>query len=278
MSYILNEGKNEDGSVIRWITFPILSRFPEISHLFSTREGGVSSGIFSTMNLGFERGDDPDCVRENYRRLLRTAGASPDRIVTTAQTHTTTIRVVTEDDAGKGLMRPRLGSDIDGLVTNTPGLILAAFAADCVPLYFYDPVKRAIGLAHSGRIGTLGRIGAETVRVLRETYGSDPGDLVCVIGPSVCGRCYEVGEDAAGPFRETFPDDGGTVLRDLGGGKSLLDLWEANRIVLREAGVREDRIETAGLCTMEQPELVFSHRASGGKRGNNAALLMIRKA
>jgi len=167
--------------------------------------------------------------------------------------------------------------DIDGLVTNVPGLVLVTSYADCVPLYFVDPVNKAIGLSHSGWKGTVGRIGEVTIQKMQELYGSDPGDILACIGPSICRDCYEVSQDVAEKFQEIFPQAlWERIMDDKGKGKYQLDLWESNRLILLEAGIREEHLAVTDLCTCCNPELLFSHRATQGKRGNLAAFLGLR--
>ena len=259
------------------LTFPALTQTGCVRHGFTTRAGGASSGIFATMNLSSHRGDDPAAVRENFRRIAQALETDASRFVFTDQTHTTNVRVVTEEDAGKGLVKPQDYTDTDGLVTNVPGLMLTAFFADCVPLYFVDPVRRAIGLSHSGWKGTVNRMGAVTVRLMQETYGTDPADLVCAIGPSICMDCYEVSSDVADAFAEEFSDHTDEILLSKGHSKYQLDLWQSNRIVLEEAGVLPEHISVTDICTCCNPDLLFSHRASKGKRGNLGAFLALRE-
>ena len=162
---IRNSGGNPDGiqqrkqGELEYLVFPKLEKTGVVEHLFTTRTGGVSSGIYSTMNLSFSRGDDPECVRENYRRIGEVLGTDPEHMVASKQTHTTNIRLVTEADLGNGITEPSAYDDVDGLATNIPGMALVTFYADCVPLYFVDPVKKAIGLAHSGWRGTVAGMG-----------------------------------------------------------------------------------------------------------------------
>ncbi|MCM1100571.1 MAG: peptidoglycan editing factor PgeF [Clostridium sp.] len=260
-----------------YLTFPALTATGMVGHLFTTRTGGVSTGDCATMNLSFTRGEDRETVLENYRRICEAMGVEPEDVVASMQTHTTNIRHVTEADKGKGVVRPQDYSDIDGLITDEPGVVLACYFADCVPLYFVDPVRRAIGLAHSGRMGTAQGMGARMVESMRQTFGSSPADLVAAIGPSICRDCYEVGEDVAEEFRQKFEDE--RVLRPgRAAGKYQLDLWLANRLILLEAGIPEDRIYVTDICTCHNPEYLFSHRASHGRRGNLAAFLFIRKS
>ena len=261
---------------VTYLTYPALEELSGFVHAFSTRLGGVSEGIYSSMNLSFTRGDDENSVMENYRRLAEAVGFSVENIVTSDQTHTANVRVITEADRGNGITKPRPYTDVDGMITNVPGLVLATFYADCVPLYFIDPVRKAIGLSHSGWRGTAAHIGAVTVRRMQEEYGSLPEDLYGAIGPSICQECYEVSEDVILEFQKTFPEQS---WRDLfyrkENGKYQLNLWEANRQIMLEAGLIEEHISLPGLCTCCNPEFLFSHRASRGKRGNLGAFLGI---
>ena len=261
-----------------WLSYPAFEKFPDIVQAFSTRLGGVSQGIYSSMNLSFTRGDDDAAVHENYRRFAAAVGFEAEDIVTSDQTHTANVRVITEEDRGNGITKPRQYTDVDGMITNVPGLVLATFYADCVPLYFVDPVHHAIGLSHSGWRGTVAKIGAVTVERMREEYGSDPGDIYSAIGPSICQDCYEVSEDVIQEFRTAFGrKDWDVLFYRKENGKYQLNLWEANRIIMQEAGIREEHISMPGICTCCNPEFLFSHRASYGKRGNLGAFLGIRK-
>ena len=261
-----------------WLSYPAFEKFPDIVQAFSTRLGGVSQGIYSSMNLSFTRGDDDTAVHENYRRFAAAVGFEAEDIVTSDQTHTANVRVITEEDRGNGITKPRQYTDVDGMITNVPGLVLATFYADCVPLYFVDPVHHAIGLSHSGWRGTVAKIGAVTVERMREEYGTDPGDIYSAIGPSICQDCYEVSEDVIQEFRNAFGrKDWDVLFYRKENGKYQLNLWEANRIIMQEAGIREEHISMPGICTCCNPEFLFSHRASHGKRGNLGAFLGIRK-
>lgn len=262
---------------MEFLTFPLFDKEDGIRHLFTTRIGGVSKGIFATMNVSFTRGDSPEAVLENYRRIGNFFGKTPDDFVASIQTHTTNIRRVTKQDMGKGVVRKRDYSDIDGLITNEKGIILSTFYADCVPLFFYDPVKQAIGSSHSGWRGTAGKMGRKTVEAMMREFGSDPKDILAGIGPSICMSCYEVSEDVARVFYEMFPDPfiKNRIVKDNQNGKYQLDLWEANRQILLEAGVQEEHIQVTDLCTCCNPEYLFSHRKSNGQRGNLGAYIML---
>lgn len=266
----INENKD-----VTYLTYPAFEKFPEFYHGFSTRLGGVSKRIYSSMNLSFTRGDEEEAVLENYRRIADAIGFSMEGIVCSDQTHTVHIRQVTEADKGKGVLQKKDYTDIDGLITNVPGITLTTFYADCVPLFFLDPVNKAAGLAHSGWRGTVGRMGEKMVKAMKDAFGSEPENLYAGIGPSICQDCYEVSADVADRFREEFQgyeEDAGLLYKTKPG-KYQLNLWKANEIVLKEAGILREHISFPGICTCCNPEFLFSHRASQGKRGNLCAFL-----
>lgn len=260
---------------IIYLTFPALEETGVVEHLFSTRLGGVSEGIFGTMNLSYTRGDQKEAVDENYRRIASVLNCAPEDIVCSDQTHTTNIRKVTQADCGKGVTRDKDYTDVDGLITDEEGIVLATFYADCVPLYFVDPIKRVIGLAHSGWRGTVGRIGAKMIAMMTEEYGCRIEDILAAVGPSICRDCYEVSEDVAEEFRREF---GESVLEaGKAEGKYQLDLWKTNELVFLQAGLKPEQITVTDICTCCNSELLFSHRASHGQRGNLGAFLMLKK-
>ena len=268
---------NEAENGVVYLTWPAIEKIEGIRHAFSTRIGGVSKEHLSSMNLSFSRGDDPANVRENYRRFCEAAGFEVENIVTSDQAHTTKVRYVTKADCGSGVTRDRDFHDIDGMITDEPGVVLATFYADCVPLFLVDPVKKAIGLSHSGWRGTVAKIGEVTVRRMQEEFGSDPSEIYGAVGPSICQDCYEVSEDVIEQFRAAFPQDKWDALfYGKPDGKYQLDLWEANHQIMLGAGLKEEHISMPNLCTCCNPEFLFSHRASHGRRGNLGAFLGIR--
>lgn len=283
---------------ITYINFSQLNETGIVKHLFTTRRGGVSTGEFSSLNLSYTRGDNSDCVDENFRRVAQVLGCQTSDIVCSDQTHTVNIRKVTSQDKGKGVISPKDYTDIDGLITNEPGIVLATFYADCVPLYIVDVNNHAIGLSHSGWRGTVQKMGDVTLRAMKQAYGTKPSDVRVAIGPSICQSCYEVSEDVANEFMVAFPnaeqyekeyrkcfaqDEETELIENRSclcyqkeNGKYQLNLWFANYIVFREAGVSQEQIEITDLCTCCNPELLFSHRASHGRRGNLGAFLMLK--
>lgn len=256
--------------------YPMLEQTGIVEHCFTTRLGGVSEGIYSTLNFSFTRGDNPEAVLENYRRAAETFGKTVDDFVCTDQTHTTNVLQVGTAEKGYGVTKERPYTDVDGLITNEPGVILSTFYADCVPLYFVDPVHKAIGLSHSGWRGTVGRMGQKTLEAMAEAYGTKPEDVYAAIGPSICQDCYEISEDVAEHFYEEFEGHGDEILLNKGNGKYQLDLWKTNEIVMLEAGIRPEHLAVTNICTCCNSEVLFSHRASQGKRGNLAAFLMLK--
>lgn len=260
------------------LQYPLLNATKVVCHGISTREGGVSEGIYRSMNLSFSRGDQQENVMENYRRIAKTLGVSVENIVCSAQTHTTNVKIVTEKDAGKGVTREKDYTDVDGLITNVPGLCLATFYADCVPLLFVDPVKRVIAASHSGWRGTVGRIGKVTIEKMKDEFGCKPEQIYAAVGPSICQDCYEVSEDVIEPFRSGFDEvHWSRLFYKKDNGKYQLNLWAANEIILLEAGILPANMAVTNLCTCCNPEHLFSHRASQGKRGNLAAFIALKE-
>lgn len=262
--------KTADG--VLYLSYPLLEQIGLVKHGFSTRIGGVSKGIFDSMNLSFTRGDEEVAVRENFRRMAKAIGVKEDSFVKAVQTHTTNVHKVTLENKHEELQ------DVDGLITDVPGICLVTTYADCVPLFFIDSRHRAIGLSHSGWRGTVGKMGKETLRRMQEEYGTAPEDVVTAIGPSICQDCYEVSEDVIERFKEAFDskywDD---LFYQKENKKYQLNLWRANEIILLEAGVREENIAVTNVCTNCNPDILFSHRASKGQRGALAAFLALQE-
>lgn len=266
---------------VEYLVFPKLDAIPGIRHLFTTRLGGVSEGIYRSMNLSFTRGDEEEKVKENFRRIAGIMGADMGQFILSHQTHTDNIRIVEKEDAGSGLTKPLCYENVDGLVTKEKGLVLSTFYADCVPVYFVDPVKEVIGLCHSGWKGTVLEIGAKTVGKMQEAFGCNREDIYGAIAPSICQECYEVSEDVIEEIRKTFSAEkyGGNAADELfykkPNGKYQLNLWRACELTLLKAGLLPEHIEVTDICTCCNPDYLFSHRASMGRRGNLGAFLML---
>ncbi len=260
---------------VTYLSVPLFEGYKEIKHGFSTRLGGRSTGDFESMNFSSSRGDNIEDVKENFRRIARAIGFDYNSLVFSEQMHTTNVHVTKIEDTGCfDILPEKKFTNTDAFVTNVPGITLAAFFADCVPIMFYDPVKKAIGVAHSGWRGTVGRIGARVVDTLKETYGCDPKDIRCAIGPCICGDCYEVSEDVATAFMKEFPDHVKAIMVDKGNGKYDLDLWKTNEIILLEAGISKENLAVTDLCTKCNVNVLWSRRGSP-KGGTAGAFLTI---
>lgn len=262
---------------VPYLTYNSLSEIKFINHAFSTRLGGVSDGIFSTMNMAFNRGDNPDSVTENYRRLCKSAGFDFNSLVASAQDHHTFVRKVGRNNIGTGITKPRDMESVDALTTNEAGVTLVTYYADCTPLFFVDTVKKAIALAHAGWRGTVGRIGEETVKKMSYEYGTNPADLVCAIGPAISKCCYEVDKACADEFYNLKDLDNTKFIFPKENNKFMIDLLEANRQILIKAGVKPENIALSDLCTRCSSELLWSHRATSGQRGTMCAMMCINK-
>ena len=269
---------DEMEGAVPYLSFPMFRDTGLVTDGFSTRLGGVSEGCFSSLNLSFDRGDDRAAVAENFRRMGEALGVRCEDMVLSQQTHTTNIRIVTDEDRGKGITRERDYTDIDGLITNVPGICLVTTYADCVPLYFLDPAKKVIALSHSGWRGTVGKIGKKTVELMHVKFGSDPADILAAVGPSVCQDCYEVSADVIDRFKEVFDRSAWDELfYEKPDGKYQLDLWKANEKIFLEAGIRKDHIAVTNVCTHCNSEILYSHRAMGDKWGNLCAFLALKR-
>lgn len=244
------------------------------AHGFSTRLGGVSRGVYASLNLGHTRGDDPEAVRENYRRFLAATGAGRvEDMVLSHQIHEHFVRPCTEADRGKGLDRPR-DYDADGLMTDVPGLPLVIFTADCIPVLLYDPVGRAAAAVHAGWRGTAQAIVRHAVEAMGETYGSQPENLIAAIGPGISECCFLCHEDVPKAMREALGALAEPFIRPAEDGRYHVDLKGINAELLRQAGV--ERIDISTDCTGCLREKYYNHRSTGPARGSMAAVITVR--
>ena len=253
------------------LKFPRLEKEKNLIHAFSTRVGGVSKDEFASMNLGFNRGDSDENVHKNYEIIAKALNVDKAKMVASSQDHNTNVKRVTKLDCGHGIDKEKTFQSIDGLMTNEEDLTLVIYTADCVPLYFYDKVHRAIALSHAGWRGTVNDMAGITVKRMAEEFGTKPEDLIVCIGPSICQKCFEVESDCADEFKKLpFADK---IIEDKKNGKFHIDLWKCNEIFLIKAGVKKENIQVGKVCSMCESDLVFSHRATKGKRGSNAAFM-----
>jgi hypothetical protein len=246
-------------------------------HGFTTRYGGVSKGIFESLNLGEHRGDSEENVRENYRLLSEALGLK--NLVFTKQVHGNIVKSVTSEDAHT-LFSP-VPYEADGLVTNEPDVALVIFTADCIPILLHDPVKGAIGAVHAGWRGTVADIAGEGVRKMQSEFGCDPGDIHVSIGPGIGRCCFETGMDVPTEVFSVLLATGGTGRPDdyldvCGNSKFKVDLKAVNRILLTRAGVLPENIDISDECTKCLNEKYWSHRHTGGERGSQASVIMLK--
>lgn len=240
-----------------------------VPHGFTTRLGGVSTGTQSSLNLAVGRGDSLENVEENLRRLGRAVGFDPEKLVMTLQIHSDIVRVVTEKDH-IGLCH-RDYPKCDALVTNTPGVALLVFTADCTPLLFFDPVTGAVGAAHAGWRGTAQAIGAKVVHAMAENFGAKPENIRAAIGPNI-GMChFETDHDVPDAMRAAFGPEVDAYIEKRGE-KYHLDLKQINAMVLRRCGV--EHIDCSDDCTVCSCDRFWSHRATGGERGSQGAVIV----
>lgn len=261
------------------IRFKPFTEMGFIEQGFSTRLGGVSDGIYASMNLTFQRGDDPVHVRRNFDRIGAALEIRPDRMVCSRQTHTDHILTVGRAHLGMGVTREPDFDQIDALITDEPGVCLVTAYADCVPVILADPVRRCIGAAHAGWRGTASDIAGKMAGQMMKEYGSRPEDLVAFVGPSICVDCYEVGSEVARVFTEAFGRGQSRLLLRPGKapGKYQLNLQMANFFNLRNRAIQARHIYISDLCTCCNPQVFYSHRASQGRRGGLCNFIYIKE-
>lgn len=261
MSWVWRQGKQ-----MTYLTIPEWEA-EGIQLGFSTRWGGVSKPPYSSLNLGLHVGDIPEDVWANREIWFKEWDACGSEVTIGEQVHGTRIHVVNASEAGRGSQSlDTVIPEVDALVT-TSTLGLMAFFADCVPVFLYHPQLKIVGIAHAGWKGTAGKIVLNTLEQFRK-LGGDPADCWVALGPSIGPCCYEVDERVIKGFEKGFHQT--PFLKSGKPGHAMLDLWEANQVVLREAGVPQDKIWVAGVCTSCHTDSFFSHRIEGPKTGRMA--------
>lgn len=261
-----------------YLSSPLFNNLNWLNNGISTRLGGVSKDFCSSMNFAYNDYDDPKDVFKNYQIFCNATGIDINKIVTTKQIHSNTVVKLDNNHVFRSVNEK--GCDFpstDGVVTNVKGATLFAFSADCALIQIVDPINKAIGLCHSGWRGTVGRISSNAITMMVENYGTNPSDLLVTIGPSICPECFEVEWDMIEEARKGFSEsDYDKIYYRKNETKYQFNLWEANRIVLLESGVKESNIFLPNLCTKCNPNTLFSHRNSGLKRGTLIAFLGIK--
>ncbi|MDD6101796.1 MAG: peptidoglycan editing factor PgeF [Clostridiales bacterium] len=261
-----------------FISFSAFENIPGIRAGFSTKLGGVSTGHLKSLNLGFDLGDDYDNILTNYKIISEAIGFDVNDIVLTNQVHKNDVVPVTSNDKGNGLFYKNKFESADGLITDEANLVLTVRGADCTPMFFVDRANRVLATAHGGWAGTVCDIAGNAVRKMTEMYGTRPEDIIAVIGPSICPKCYEISEDVAERFYEKFGRrayeytnvDNYVNNRILTPGDDThyyANLWLANRQNMIDAGVLDENIHNSCLCTKCMMTLFYSHRGMKGRRG-----------
>ena len=261
--------KNNCNGIV-FYTVPSFERTGLVRHCITTRFGGVSEGCYSSMNFRYNCSDTPDNVNENFRLIAGAVGFGFGDIVLSKQVHEDKIITITESMRGNGVLFPNKFDSADGLITAEPHIALTTLYADCVPLLFLDPVNRVIAAVHSGWRGTVAGIGAKAVRKMVSDYGSRPEDILCAIGPSIRIDAYEVGDEVAEVFIDTFGD----AVAKKYGAKYHVDMQKAITMSLSGEGVKS--IEDCGICTYENSDMFFSHRKTNRRRGNCGAIIELK--
>lgn len=258
-----------------------LASFPSfekegVAAVFTTRLGGVSSGRFSALNMSFTNGDKEENVLENYKRVTDVLDIDYKKLCFSKQTHTTNLKVIKQEDIGKGIVKERDYDDIDGLITNIKGVGLVTQFADCVPLLFYDKKKKVIAASHAGWRGSVNQIGRKTVLKMQQEFGCNFKDIIVGIAPSICYDCYEVDDVVIDEVKKIQNLNFEDIYYKKENGKYQLNLWELNRQILINAGIKKENITVTDLCTNCNAHIFHSHRATGGNRGLNAAIICIK--
>ena len=250
---------------LEYLTAPNIN----IPHAFTTRLGGVSEGIFASLNIALHRGDLEENVERNYEILADALGFDLESLVLTRQTHSDIVRVVTKNDA-RGIDH-RNYPESDALITNDAGCALVVFTADCTPILLFDQVTGAVGAVHAGWRGTAADIAGKTVRTMVAEFGCRPENIRAAIGPNIGYCCFETDRDVPDAITEAFGNEAEQFIRKEGE-KYRVDLKAVNALALRRAGVTD--IEISDECTMCRPDRFWSHRITGAARGSQGAVIV----
>ncbi|MCY3781005.1 MAG: peptidoglycan editing factor PgeF [Chloroflexi bacterium] len=239
-----------------------------VRHGIFTRQGGASKSHWSSLNLGASIGDDPAAVVENHRRIYDAVEVNPRSAVSSWLVHSVETLVINGNTSSNGQLKKA-----DAIITDQADRPLVMRYADCVPLLLYDPVRRAIGLGHAGWRGTVKGMAGKMVREMRFAFGCLPEDIQAVIGPAISRRNYRVGADVVAEADAYFGEDAGVVARDPAGGTQTFDLWRANQLDLSRHGVTE--VEVLDICTYENTDEFYSHRAEEGMTGRFGVVISL---
>lgn len=262
--------------LINLITYTLFSQFKEMNHFTSTRNTGVSEGDFFSLNLGLYSGDKPDFIQKNFNLLFDFTGIKSHQLFIPHQTHGDKIIIVDEKFLQeKSEKQQSLLYGKDALITNLSDIYIGVTTADCVPVLIYDPAKKVVGAIHAGWRGTCAKIISKTIEKMSEKFGSNPTDMIAVIGPSISVDVYNVGDELVDEF-----ENAGFKTSEIFQQKNEkihLDLWKANENLLLEKGLKKENIEISGRCTFTEYETFFSARKLGIKSGRMISVIGINK-
>ena len=263
--------------VIKGVPLRVSPRMAEagVAHGFTTRLGGVSGGIYASLNLGMNRGDDPAKVRENYRRVCEALGVEMGKLVFSGQGHQAEVRKVTLADGGAGLER-KVDYDADGLSTDEPGLTLVVFGADCLTILLCDPERKVAAAVHAGWRGTALGIAARAVEAMVRDYGCREENILAAIGPGISRCCFETGPEVPEAMKKTLGEEALPYIGSEDAGKCKVDLKGLNNLWLKRSGVLTTNIDISSECTLCDPKTYWSHRYTKGERGSQAALICLK--
>lgn len=256
--------------------FNNLSKFQNIFHFVTTREGGFSTEHLSSLNLGFTVNDNPEIVLKNRQELAEAVDIVSGRFIFAKQSSKDKIMIINDKHLHKDKINVHselIG--VDAMITNKKGLCLTILTADCVPVFLYDSVKNVIGISHAGWKGTSLKITQKTAQKMHSDFSCNYEDLVVGIGPSIGPKVYEVGLDVIEKFDSTLPYYS-KIITTISNKKALLNLWNANKFQLMELGVKEENIEISEICTYTNSEKFFSARKTKGKTGRFASGIILK--
>lgn len=266
-----------DGGGVKFFSFKLFESIHNLTSVVTTRLGGESEAAYEALNLALHVGDDPDRVLENRARVAQVLGFEPEWFTVGQQVHGAEVANVERSDRGRGaVVETDALAGVDALITRAHDTPLMVLVADCVALCLYDPARAAIGLAHAGWKGTLARVAERTIEAMSRSFGTEPGDVMAAIAPSIGRGHYEVGQDVFDAYVDGFGRKTAQVfLQEDMDGTCYLDLWSANEFQLRAAGLKPENIAVTEMCTACHPDLFFSHRMENGQTGRFAAVMML---
>ncbi|MBQ8827918.1 MAG: peptidoglycan editing factor PgeF [Clostridia bacterium] len=269
---------------VELLLFDRIENKENTAHCFTARKGGVSEGVCDSLNMSFNREINRENVKENLRRASLAIGVPFESLTMVPQIHSNKVKVIKKEDAGRGVSRPAFEEGFDAMVTNVPGVTLCTIHGDCIPVFLYDSKNGAVGMIHSGWRGTFGRIAAKTAETMKREYNTDLSELEAVIGPGICGECFEVSDDVYTELLKCFGEkiagnERICKVNPKASGKWLVSLPDIVYLSLIEAGLREENIDRTGICTCceANKDKFFSHRREKGKTGAMTGMIGIRE-